>query len=42
MYHYVFFREYLFWKSYNAIQYRSVQIPLEKESNDPVSQYVVL
>ncbi|XP_025203560.1 high affinity copper uptake protein 1 isoform X1 [Melanaphis sacchari] len=35
-----YFREYLFWKSYNAIQYRSVQIPLEKGPNDPVSQMV--
>lgn len=33
-----YFREYLFWKSYNAIQYRSVQIPLEKGPNDSVSQ----
>lgn len=33
-----FFREYLFWKSYNAIQYKSVQIPLEKGPTDPVSQ----
>lgn len=34
----VYFREYLFWKSYNAIQYRSVQIPLDKAPTDPVSQ----
>ncbi|XP_050524408.1 high affinity copper uptake protein 1-like isoform X2 [Daktulosphaira vitifoliae] len=37
-----YFREYLFWKSYNAIQYRSVQIPLEKESSNPVSQPTML
>ncbi|XP_050423732.1 high affinity copper uptake protein 1-like isoform X2 [Adelges cooleyi] len=37
-----YFREYLFWKSYNAIQYRSVQIPLEKGPSDPVSQPTML
>lgn len=29
-----YYREYLFWKTYNALQYRSVSMPQEKSNDD--------
>ncbi|XP_075227911.1 copper transporter 1A isoform X5 [Lycorma delicatula] len=33
-----YYREHLFWSSYNALQYRSVQMPVDKSSSERVVQ----